>query len=74
VGNLTWIIILLVPSLGFFCYLIIANIRVSRRRKALGLPPLELTPRRHFRNRRRKTIRYVLADDIKHPDSDERAA
>ncbi|MEZ2390220.1 hypothetical protein AB6813_11845 [bacterium RCC_150] len=64
--NLPWIFVLLVPSLGFFFYLIFVNIRVTLRRKALGLPPLGLSPRR-LRNRRRKKIKYVAADDPEPP-------
>ncbi|MGO4856359.1 hypothetical protein [Arthrobacter sp. 2MCAF14] len=70
-GNLPWIFVLLIPSLGFFLYLIFANIRLSRRRRALGLPPLGLTPRR-FVKRRRKKIKYMVIDEIKHRDGDEK--
>jgi hypothetical protein len=65
VGNLPWVFVLLIPSLGFFLFLIYANIRLSRRRKALGLPPLGLTPRR-AKTRQRKHHKYVIIHRLKH--------
>ncbi|WP_284764344.1 hypothetical protein [Arthrobacter sp. efr-133-R2A-63] len=67
-GNLPWIFVLLVPSLGFFLFLIVANIRLIRRRKALGLPPLGVAPRRFLKRRRRK-IRYVVIEEHTHDDA-----
>ncbi|MDQ0028549.1 hypothetical protein J2S89_000357 [Arthrobacter bambusae] len=73
-NNVPWIFVLLVPSLGFFFYLVIVNIRVTLRRKALGLPPLGLVPRRlghtprRLGHRHRKRINYVVVDDPAHPD------
>ena len=64
-GNLPWIFVLLIPSLGFFLYLIYANVRLSHRRKALGLPPLGLTPRRS-KTRHRKHHKYVIIHRVKH--------
>ncbi|MDP9905418.1 hypothetical protein [Arthrobacter bambusae] len=63
-GNLPWIAVMLVPSLSFFFYLVYANLRSSRKRKALGLPPLELTPP-ELRNRRRNNATDVV-DDHQH--------
>lgn len=64
-GNLPWIFVLIIPSLGFFLFLIYANIRLSARRKALGLPPLGLTPRRS-KTRHRKHHKYVIIHRFKH--------
>lgn len=61
-GNLPWIIVMLVPSLSFFLYLVYANLRSSRRRKALGLPPLGLTPPEPRNRRRNKNA----TDDHRH--------
>ena len=63
-GNLPLMLVLLIPSLGFFFFLIYANIRLSARRKALGLPPLGVTP--HRRTRRRKHHRYVIIHRVRH--------
>lgn len=71
VENFPWIIIMLVPSLGFFLFLIYANIRHSRRPKARGLPPTEPIPPRS-RNGRRKNITYVVVDENRRrPRADE---
>ncbi len=64
-GNLPWLFVLLIPSLGFILFLVYANIRLSRRRKALGLPPLGLTPRR-AKTRHRKHHKYVIIHRLKH--------
>lgn len=64
-GNLPWILVLLIPALGFFLFLIYANIRLSARRKALGLPPLGLTPHRS-KTRHRKHHRYVIIRRVRH--------
>ena len=63
-GNLAWILVLVIPSLGFFLFLIYANIRLSAKRKARGLPPLGLTPRRS-KTRHRKRHRYVIIHRVK---------
>lgn len=57
--TLAWILVLLIPSLGFLVFLVVVNIRMSRRRKSLGLPPLGLTPIRS-KTRHRKHHRYVI--------------
>lgn len=64
-SDLAWILVLLIPSLGFFLFLVYANIRLSARRKSLGLPPLGLTPRRS-RTRHRKHHKYVIIHPFKH--------
>ncbi|MBB6404766.1 hypothetical protein [Arthrobacter sp. AZCC_0090] len=71
-ANFPWIIIMLVPSLGFFLFLIYANIRLSRRRRARGLPPAGPIPPR-FRNRRRKNITYIVVDENRQRDNSESA-
>lgn len=64
-GNLPWIFVLLVPSLGFFLILVIANSRLSRMRSALRLPPPGVSPRR-FGKRRGKKIACVVIDEPKY--------
>lgn len=64
-GNLPWLFVLLIPSLGFIVFLVYVNIRLSRRRKALGLPPLGLTPRRG-KTGHRKHHKYVIIHRLKH--------
>ncbi|MGO4586528.1 hypothetical protein AB4Z38_21980 [Arthrobacter sp. 2RAF6] len=70
--NFPWIIIMLVPSLGFFLFLIYANFRLSRRRKARGLPPAGPVPARS-RNGRRKNITYIVVDENRQRDNSESA-